>query len=1069
MEFAPPKLKPFLLKDVHVAGKIVDNVADLVLTQKYYNDDEHAVVESLFFFPMHGSSIVHSVQAKIGEDRIINAKILDKETAHEKFTQAVDEGRTAAMMESLPESSDVFKLSLSHIPGKTEVVVTTKFCLPLKDTVDDKYPEDPAGLLLLPGSLVHRYCPATDPNRVSGESTVSDAVGATLEDIAMYRNAAKPYPPLVIELAVESAYALADIRVPSHADNATVHFSSQKGTGTVKVALDAESWLNPARHKDVHVVTISKPYPIRIPPVKLVTPSGAAVEEEGSEDEDYVPVSAADKEKQRQYALRAMQLRVDAYTPEAEPGTEEAVAGASAETSFPATGAEYLDYSKASAIAFKLSIPMELAKFVLSDAVPAAIPHAKQEDFRGLEKPASEAEFQEALNSMAADLEKLELSMVQKEEPKPGEYIFLLDRSGSMGGDRMEKAKQSLQLALRSLPMGSTFQVIFFDNVFNAVFPQGPVEFSDENLKKATQEIDSVHARGGTEILQPLEFAFKPTIETKEVIGIKNDANRTPVYKTKPYGSEGRERFVFLFTDGEVGNTEQVVQSAKKAHAESGIRVFTIGIGTNCSTVLLEGLAKATNARSEYIFDTEPFQAKVIGQMSSAMHGFYHLTLDWGLNNSDSVYTNALPEIEYTSSMYSSIPISFYGLFKKKKDKESSAQSPLEFATLTVKHPRHGEKTVSLYSLPLAYVKTKTNTNALALFAAKEAIMGLQGKDEYAWVDHDKRKRIVDLSTHYHVLSRYTAFFAEEVEVKNKPVPAEKEKKPEPVPHPLPIVRPLVAHGEGGTAQFARNSALGMPRMLARAAPMMAMMAAPLPMPSAAPPIGPPGAVGGLGMGAPVASFSAFDGAEKARRAPAKKSMSIGSRVRNFFGGSSNAAPVPMASFDAMPMMESASVCADAFGADGGAVAFSKRASVGVYDDADEKELGDIEVEETAPAEPAALSGENLMNEIVLLQNVAGVFAPLDKVASLANISGDTLATVQAAVVKQLTNLSVEDQDKVVATALALYVFENKLVDLQSSWMFVAKKAKDALAKLTGISKKDVNTLVQSVKDAVNG
>ena len=41
-------------------------------------------------------------------------------------------------------------------------------------------------------------------------------------------------------------------------------------------------------------------------------------------------------------------------------------------------------------------------------------------------------------------------------------YIFIVDRSGSMGGQPMEQTKKALLLFIQSLPKGSLFQILSF-------------------------------------------------------------------------------------------------------------------------------------------------------------------------------------------------------------------------------------------------------------------------------------------------------------------------------------------------------------------------------------------------------------------------------------------------------------------------------------------------------------------------------------------------------------------------------------------------------------------------------
>lgn len=121
-----------------------------------------------------------------------------------------------------------------------------------------------------------------------------------------------------------------------------------------------------------------------------------------------------------------------------------------------------------------------------------------------------------------------------------GEFVFVVDRSGSMSGSKNNSAKETLLLFLKSLPDGCYFNVVGFGSSYSTLFKNSQL-YNDKNLEEATRLAETMKADlGGTEILAPLEWVFSQ-----------------PLVK-------GHPRQLFLLTDGEVGNTQQVIDLVQK-------------------------------------------------------------------------------------------------------------------------------------------------------------------------------------------------------------------------------------------------------------------------------------------------------------------------------------------------------------------------------------------------------------------------------------------------------------------------------------------------------------------------
>jgi len=176
------------------------------------------------------------------------------------------------------------------------------------------------------------------------------------------------------------------------------------------------------------------------------------------------------------------------------------------------------------------------------------------------------------------------------------EYIFLIDCSGSMDGAPIAMAKESLILAIKSVPFGSLFNVISFGSDFKYMFDKSKL-LDDENIIEALEKVNEMDAdMGGTEIFSPIKDIYK-----------------------QPQNN-GMQKVLILMTDGQVSNPQDIIEFVRVKSTFH--RVFTLGIGTGYSEELVEGLAEAGRGAMTAVHNSEDISEAVISLIDMFLNSF---------------------------------------------------------------------------------------------------------------------------------------------------------------------------------------------------------------------------------------------------------------------------------------------------------------------------------------------------------------------------------------------------------------------------------------------------------------
>ncbi|MBD2606332.1 VWA domain-containing protein [Scytonema hofmannii FACHB-248] len=216
--------------------------------------------------------------------------------------------------------------------------------------------------------------------------------------------------------------------------------------------------------------------------------------------------------------------------------------------------------------------------------------------------PLSQKRDERATHYLEIALKTSDISPLEhpKNKAPSANYIFVIDTSGSMSGDKLDDVKASIRELFQKMKEDDVIGIVIFNTQPKTLLKA--TRISQINIDKFSQIISGMTADGGTDINVALSFGID---------------------EIKRYGSNNTLNHIYLFSDGNPnsGVTDWIkIRQNIDSKTRGNIRLSTFAFGSDANTKELDALAGLTGGKSTFVTNIDDIKLSLQDELNRREH-----------------------------------------------------------------------------------------------------------------------------------------------------------------------------------------------------------------------------------------------------------------------------------------------------------------------------------------------------------------------------------------------------------------------------------------------------------------